>query len=322
MSIVYFRFAQRVPDPPVRAPVLERWLARADAAVQIEDWRAHAFARLAPGLEVPPAACGARVCAADLRAVAPAPRSWLFVATPVHFVVGLHGVQLAANGLLALTATEAEMLVQDFNALFASSGAQLLRGRGTQLLCALDAAPASAREAPEPPATCDPENALGRDIGDFLPRGAAAAPLRRLMSELEMWLHGHALNLARRERSAPEIGALWLWGGARADRALPPLDIWSAGDDPLFGAYAAVERYPGTMRSGVLSTQAAPGEPEFAQLEHAWLEPALADLRGGRLEALELSAGHMSHRVGRAAVLRFFRRVRPWWEVIAGGEGA
>lgn len=316
MSIVYFRFASRIPDSPLRAPILERWLARADGAMRIDDWRTHALSTLAPGLDLPPVVCGAR--ASGPWDVPLEPTAWLWIATPLHFVVGLHGVRIAADGLIDLTEAESEALAHDFNAVFASGGARLLKGRGARLLCALDAAAAPAGE--QPPITCDPQQALGLDIGDLLPRGAGGAALRRLMSEMEMWLHDHALNRARRERAAAEIGTLWLWGGARADRPLPRLELWSGGDDALFGAYGPVARYPGAARSGVLTTDASPGEPAFTELERDWLAPALADLFTGRLEAIELSSAHLSHRVRRHAAWRFLRRARPWWEQLAASD--
>jgi len=317
----------------VRAPLLERLLARADSAVHVQDWRAHAWSIVAPGVDPPAIACGAWAGAqthADRETNA---GGWLLLATPVHLIAGLQGVSLAANGVLALSLEESARLAEEFNHLFAGGGARLVRGRGTLLLCLIDAPSAAAA----PPATTDPETILGRDIGAHLPQGVAGAPLRRLMSELEMWLHDHALNEARRAREEPDIAGLWLWGGARAEERLPALDLWSHGEDPLFGAYeprasfAADVRASGASgasgadradraddatggaRSGIIVSATAPGEAGFANFERDWLAPALADLRAGRIERLELSLGASSHRLGRRASYRVWRRARPWW---------
>lgn len=334
MSIVYFRFAARVPERPARAPLLERLLARADDTVHIIDWRAHAWPLLAPGLERPAVATAARAASiagatatpgasgtseASGASDASAASAWLFLATPVHLIAGLHGVHLAANGLLELTALEADALAAAFNTFWGDSGARLLRGRGTRLLCALDPTRLGVR-ATAVPVTRDPEELLGRDIRESLPQGPGAPAVRRLMSELEMWLHEHEVNAARRARTEPEIVGLWLWGGASADRALPSLELWSAGDDALFGAYRPVTRYPGAATPGMLTSPTCPGEPAWAQLEHDWLEPVLADLAAGRLERVELSLAHSSHRLRPRSVRRFWRRARPWWESVGREE--
>ncbi len=62
--------------------------------------------------------------------------------------------------------------------------------------------------------------AVGADLAQGLPQGPqAAGPLRRLLAELEMWLHGQALNDTRRAQGMPPVTALWLWGSAAAPDA-------------------------------------------------------------------------------------------------------
>src|SRR6266436_4846880 len=66
----------------------------------------------------------------------------------------------------------------------------------------------------------EPARCAGNDVAEALPRGAAAAPLRRLLAEIEMWLHGQALNEARLRRGEPPVTTLWPWGAE--GRALQP----------------------------------------------------------------------------------------------------
>jgi len=297
----------------MRAPLLERLLARGASTGAVEDWRAHAWRMLAPGTEFPGVACGARERSATAESEASARSAlgagWLMLASPVNLIAGMRGVSLAEDGLLPLSAQEADWLASEFNRAFSAGGARLVRGRGQRLLCLIEA---SSRGAP-PPLTTDPATIIGRDILAHLPQGAAGASLRALMSETEIWLHDHPLNDARRARDEPAIGGLWLWGGARGDEPLPPLDLWSHGDDPLFGAYAPRERYPRDARSGIIVSATPPGEGSYAILERDWLVPALADLRAGRLERLELSLGSRTHRLGRLGSYRLWRRAHPWW---------
>jgi hypothetical protein len=216
--------------------------------------------------------------------------------------------------LLALSVAERAALIEDFNRTFAE-GAQLVAGRGELILCAFDAP-----ETLPPPSATDPQTVLGEDIGAHLPQGRAGAPLRALMSEIEIWLHDHALNEARQERGAAPINGLWLWGGARAHETAPAVELWSHGEDPLFGAYEPRARYSSDARSGVVACSTVPGETGFAAFEREWLAPALSDLRAGRLEALELSIGPSSHRLGRFGSYRVWRTAQPWWNGLGGDD--
>src|SRR5207248_624558 len=69
--------------------------------------------------------------------------------------------------------------------------------------------PRRPRASPPPP---EPARWAGGDVAVALPRGAAAAPLRRFLSEVEMWLHAQELNDTRRRRGAPPVTTLWPWG--------------------------------------------------------------------------------------------------------------
>ena len=63
-------------------------------------------------------------------------------------------------------------------------------------------------------ASAEPARFAGAAV-PALPAGAAAAPLRRRVAEIEMWLHDHALNAGAPARGAPPVSALWPWGAAR-----------------------------------------------------------------------------------------------------------
>ncbi len=308
MSTVFFRFPSRAPLIRERAPLLEQLLARADAPVRVTDWRAQAFRLIAPDADVPPVATAALGTGSSTPTGA-----WAFVATPVHFVAGMSSVSMDADGILELGQAEADALVADFNRVFAGAGMRLGRGREGLLLCIFD--------APLRVTTTAPEEMLGRDVWAFLPRGADAAQVRRLMTEIEMWLYEHALNEHRRARAAPVISGLWLWGGGATDRALPAVQGWTAGDDPLFMAFARRSEYAGAAGSGVVSVSDWPGAPGWHSLEKRWLAPAAADLRSGRLKRLDLSAADRCFSVSARATWRFWRRARPWWESLGAGRG-
>jgi hypothetical protein len=308
LSIVYFRITARGAHSRNRAPSLERLLARADAPTDAADWRAQAFRLIAPEGACVPAVANAALAPGASRA----PGSWVCVATPVHLLAGMTSIGMAADGLLEIDSFEADALSVDFNRVFAGGGVSLERGRDTLLLCRFD--------APLRVSTSAPEEVAGHDLWAHLPRGDDAARLRSLTSEIEMWLFDHAVNRRRQEAQRPVINALWLWGGGAADAEPPPSSGWTAGGDPLFSSFAPVSRYPGAAASGVVTVPDWPGTPSWQDVEERWLAPALTDLRAGRLASIELSARRRGLKLNARALRRFWRRARPWWEILIDGD--
>jgi hypothetical protein len=227
-------------------------------------------------------------------------------------LAGMTSIGMAADGVLEIEPFEADALVADFNQVFAGGGARLERGRDALLLCRFD--------EPLSVTTSAPEEAAGHDVWDYLPRGGDAARLRSLTSEIEMWLFDHAVNRRRSETQHPVINALWLWGGDAADAELPSLSGWTAGEDPLFGSFARTSSYPGPATSGIVAVSDWPGSPLWRDVEERWLAPAVADMRAGRLASIELSARRRCMRLTARALRRFWRRTRPWWEILIDGD--
>jgi hypothetical protein len=301
---VYFRITARGEPPHVRVPSLERVLARADAPTDAADWRAQAFRLIAAeGVPAPSVASAALAPNAGR-----APSSWVLMATPVHMLAGLTSVSLASDGILELEPAEADALAADFGQVFGAGEVSLERGRDALLLCRFD--------APLRVTTSAPEEAAGHDIWAHLPRGGDAPRLQRLSSEIEMWLFDHAVNRRRRAAQRPVITGLWLWGAGAADAEPPAVLGWTAGEDALFGSFARAARYPGAATSGVVAVPDWPGTPAWRDVEEHWLDPALADLSAGRLESIALSAQRRCVWVNARALRRFWRRARPWWEIL------
>jgi hypothetical protein len=309
-STRYLRFTANSSASPQRSLLLERLLARADASVAVTDWRADAFRVIAsPGALMPGVAAAALY--ADFGAV---PGASAFIATPVHYVAEMSNVRLAAAGVLSLSASEALALAGDFDRLWHDAGIRLLAGRTGALYCVTD--------RPMPAITQDPQQIQGRHIEHHLPAGPAAPRLRQLMSEIEMWLFEHPVNRTRIADAAPAVSALWLWGCADVVSSLPPVDGWTAGDDPFFRAFGArpltaAARVASEMGSGVAVIGVAPGAAEWDDIESRWLDRSVADLRLGRIARLELSAGDRKFIVSARWRHRFWRRPRPWWECFA-----
>jgi hypothetical protein len=234
----------------------------------------------------------------------------VLLATPVRYLADMNNVRLPADGILSLRRLEAETLAADFNLIWNDAGIRILTGLCADLFCVFD--------APVEAATADPENVLDRHIADHLPTGAAAPRLRRLMSEIEMWLFEHAVNRIRIADGAPMLTGLWLWGGGPLLTSLPAVNGWTAGDDPLFKAFAVRSaEAPLHAASGVVAIAAEPGTDEWRDFESRWLARSAADLRAGRIERLDLSAGNRCYSVSTRWNWRPWRRRRPWWEWFA-----
>ncbi len=72
-------------------------------------------------------------------------------------------------------------------------------------------------------ATCvNPQEAVGRAIGSFLPNGDGAEILRQVMDASLVILRDHPVNEQRREAGLKPANCLWLWGQGRPPR-LPKL---------------------------------------------------------------------------------------------------
>jgi hypothetical protein len=333
VSIHYFRFTLRDTVDRQRSRLLEGLLARADASREARDWRADAFRILAPQVSSVPgvgatALCGQRggaegaaVQGVPVQGVpvqgVPVQGGSVFMATPVHYVAEMSNVRLPVDGVLPLERPEAEKLAADFNRVWSDAGLRLVTGRRADLFCVID--------EPLEAATRDPEDVLGRHIENHLPTGAGAPRLRQLMSEIEMWLFEHEVNRKRSADAAPVVNGLWLWGGGAALPSLPRIEGWTAGEDPMFKAWAdggtgtwigtgTGSKLPSQTTSGVAVIVTQPGATQWRDMESNWLRPSLRALRSGRIGRLDLSAGHRCFSVSAASRWRFWRRHRPWWE--------
>jgi len=307
-----------------RLPALETLLSMAEREPLPQGWRG-AIARRFGGPELAALAPAAAVAMAhlDVRA-APATQYWL--ATPLHWFAGLDSLHLHPAGLLQLPAASQAELAADFSRVF---------GAAPWGLHALGARELLLSGAPLAVSAEDPAQFVGRDLGAGLPRGAAAATLRRLGAEIEMWLHGHRINLERQASGELPVSALWLWGAqppaesARTLAMLPALARFYGRDtyaEALWRlrrgrAEALPEQFQAMARTGGATdvvlhpTLGSDGLGTALQrFEQRWLQPAMQALRARELAVIELLAGSHAYRLSRLNLKRFWRKSSPWWE--------
>lgn len=295
-------------------------------------WLARRFGR-ADLANVAPARIAAAMCAdAPQGAGGAAATAW--IATPVQLVAGLTQVHLSAQNILPLPAAELASLAASFRRAFGGSGLALYPLPCGELLLFTAGMPALA--------TLEPARAVGADLAQSLPQGPQAAPLRRLGAEIEMWLHGEAVNAARARRGEPPVTSLWLWGSADAPDTPPHAagggvaaprtarafgrDAWLEGLSRIQGS--SCEALPARLRVGaepanlevwvleVRQELAAAGggasiAHALAQLDVRFISPALEALKGGLAGSVTLMVNDTGVTLTPRSGRRFWRRGRP-----------
>lgn len=113
--------------------------------------------------------------------------------------------------------------------------------------------------------TTPPHDIIGKEIGQFLPKGEGEKEVHRLMAEARKILKDHPINQQRFQKGKKPANSIWLWGQGKAP-ALPPLtkrfhlkgSIISAVDLVKgLGAYAGLEIINVPGATGYLDTNYA-----------------------------------------------------------------
>ena len=182
-----------------RFPVMEKFLARAERRPLADGTAVLAECFGLPAQDFP-------VAALEWLGITGAPGAGYFWrADPVHLLVDRDQVAMLPRSSLGVTPEEARALAASINACYADDH------------IAVETPRKDAWYLRTPRAwhcrTWDPARVEGRAITEFMPSGADAAQLRKLMTEIQMLLHAHPMNQAREATGLPTINSLWIWGG-------------------------------------------------------------------------------------------------------------
>jgi hypothetical protein len=307
-----------------RLPALEMLLARGRRTVSeprsAEGWLQEAF-----GVDAGELPAGALTVLA--RHGAPGSERWAR-ADPVHLRLLRDRLVLVPNEAFALSQEEADALCEALNRHFA--GALEVRALEPRRWCARLAEDFGALPAA-------PLDLAGRDADLGRPLGDGARRWQALLTEAQMVLHAHPVNLAREQRGEPAVNSLWLWGAGAVPGELPrkwqtvaaaePLalglaQLSGARPRPLPGsADAWLDSLPEDGRQLALldalrAARALSQEAEYAEclaaLESRWFAPLLAALRRGRIGMLTLHLSDLGHAFEtiRGDLRRLWRRPR------------
>jgi hypothetical protein len=302
----------------IRLPRLERWLARADIAREparnAEDWLAHAF-----GLDAAPVA--AVSLAVD---EAPQPGHWLR-ADPVHARVERDTLVLHHAAALSITPDEARALVASLREHFAADGLEFHAPRPDRWYVRVPAG--------EVPVTTPLSEAIGQDVFGRLPRGTGRINWASAITEAQMMLSTHPVNVARESARRPPANALWFWGEGTLPKDLALTYKHVYGSDPFAAGLAhlsgaSLAGLPASLAGvdagkrvlvvhdgarAALHAGDANAWLSAAQALDAWLAPMGAALgRHGTVRiVLPAERDTCVCSVTRAARWRLFRRSRP-----------
>jgi hypothetical protein len=235
-------------------------------------------------------------------------------ATPMHLAAGLdHLSAVLLDGERAVTGPERAELETVVREHLAAASYELVRtSAGDWLVRVPHALEVS---------TVEPGLAARGPLQDKLPRGRDAPSLRRLMTELQMILHEHPVNVRRLGRGVPEFNAIWLHGGGEIGKITPrELPLACADDLYLHGIYrlhdASSAEQPDDARDLLarLDTREAVAVAacnDLDTLESRWLVPLVDALRAGTLTRIDLLLDRWRIAMERRALLRFWKSPRP-----------
>ncbi|BBD79992.1 phosphoglycerate mutase [Aerosticca soli] len=166
--------------------------------------------------------------------------TWL-CADPAWIEPELTGARLLACGRLALEPDEVAALAEALQPLFLEQGMTLETTTPERWHLRVPAG----LPLPDFPA---PEQALGAQLIGHLPEGPAARRWRVLLTDIQVTLHQHPLNAARRRRGLPPVNSLWLWGGGVLPARVTSTLAGACSDDALVRALAARAGMPWRAR--------------------------------------------------------------------------
>lgn len=292
MNSSYDKSSAVVVLPPVgggrlRDPGLKSWLARSDLVRQERRPELLTFILSEIGKPCPEDGYAAlRIWGQT----GDRPTAWIAAVDPVYLEPRLDHLCLHAFSPYDIVPAELRQLIDHLQvALGGESGFGFARIGGHVYLSAAEPIASAAM----------PAYAIhGREPGELLPAGEGEQAHRGLLSEVEMALHEHAVNIEREAAGKRPVNSMWIWGGGFAPEGTtewhPPLFA----DDALLAGYwtsktAVVETWPGTIDRCLDESLAGfvavtPDYDDDIDLLEAWLTELQGALKSGRLSSLVL----------------------------------
>ena len=133
--------------------------------------------------------------------------------TPCHWQAGSHQITMGDLPLADFSEAESRALMAAMQPYFEEDGITLKFDDATRWLA----------HSPvfDGIATASLDRVMGRNLENWMPRDANAAPLRRLQNEMQMLLYTHPVNEARSNRRVPVVNSFWLSGTGQLNSPQP-----------------------------------------------------------------------------------------------------
>lgn len=201
------------------------------------------------------------------------PTAWIAAADPVYLEPELDRLRLHALKPVELPVPDLRRLVDHLQSTLGSTGGAGFARIGRYCYLTADAPLATASESPE---LVDQ-----RVPTDYLPGGTERAGHRRLLSEIEMALHDHPVNVERESQGRRVINSLWIWGGGHAPAPVAGELPLLLADDPLLRGYwrarqSQESNWPGSVAACIGSDA---GNIVVVVPDNSLLEQSLAELK-------------------------------------------
>lgn len=245
-------------------------------------------------------------------------------ADPVHLLAHRDRLTLLGPGVVSPLADDAAELVALLNRHFSADGLVFHAPHPERWYVRAPGAPRLA--------TRELAQAAGRDVAGAMPTGEDSLRWRRVLTEIQMLLHGHAANERREARGELPINSVWLWGGGRTP-AVPGNHFTHVGAQNALAQALAARigaelldrgRLPPDRSARALFIAETPagryGDDEawrasVAAIERDLLEPLLAGLRSGLVSEAAIVTLHpracVRFEATRTDLYKFWRGHRP-----------
>jgi hypothetical protein len=252
-------------------------------------------------------------------------------ADPVHLLAHRDRLTLLDPGVVNPRAEDAAELVALLNRHFAGDDLVFHAPHPARWYVRLPGAPRLA--------TRELSLAAGRDIAGAMPTGEDSLRWRRVLTEIQMLFHEHAVNQSREARGELPINSVWLWGGGTrpsvpgqhfthvaAENAVAQALAARVGAEVTAGMKLPAERSARVLAVAEIPSARygddLPWRRGLGAVESAYLAPLLAGLRDGTVTEAAIIALHsracLRFEVRRTDLLRFWRSRRPLHEYVPG----
>ncbi len=232
----------------------------------------------------------------------PGASSW-FIINPAHIEIARSHLMMSDPRQLQLDEVHAKALFATAKPVFDEQGKTLLYGDAyTWFMAAGDWASLQ---------TSTPDTAIGLNLTDYLPTGAAAVDFRKLQNEVQMLWFEHPANVEREAKGLAAVNSFWPWGQSQSGPIRSDTPLMAASGvpswlgalstcpaselpDPFSGKGADSILVRGDLCQAAIAGDWAAWLALMHRFEESLFAPSLAGMQSGRKAQVRLVLGNRS----------------------------